>query len=333
MTRVSASLNLRLVNLAGEPGEPVATGVAVFDVMTLDAAANPEVGPAWIMLAPRGRFTARDGRSFEVNPEQLVERFAAEKVDVPIDIDHATVKKAIFGDAAPAIGWIKELAAKPDGLHGRVEWLAAGLATLAARSHRYVSPSLKADENGVVSWLHSAALVAAPALSMPAVASVDPNNPTKDASMLKKIAAALGLAEDAGETACLNAIANLGQRVDKAVHEQTLATLSTTTAELEAIKKAGHDKEVADLLDGALTAKKITPAQRAELEPLCATVDGFAQVKKLIDATAAGLGASGLDKKPMPGEVHTLSAEDRAIMKEMGLTEEAYRKANGLAAA
>lgn len=322
MTRVSASPVLHL--LSGT-ADPVATGVVVFDVMTLDANAAPEAGPAWIMLAPRGRFTARDGRSFEVNPEQLVERFAAEKVDVPIDIDHATVKKAMFGDAAPAIGWIKELAAKPDGLHGRVEWLATGLATLAARTHRYVSPSLKADENGVVSWLHSAALVAAPALSMPAVASADPHNPTKDAPMLKKIAAALGLAEDAGETACLNAIANLGQRVDKAVHDQTLATLSATTAELEAIKKAGHDKEVADLLEGALTAKKITPAQRAELEPLCASTDGFAQVKKLIAATAAGLGASGLDDRN-PGDLAALSAAQAAAAKALGIAPADYLK-------
>lgn len=333
MTRASASPNLDLVCLAGEAAEPVATGVVVFDVMTLTAGTAQEAGPEWIMLAPRGRFIARDGRSFVVDPEQLVQRFVAEKVDVPIDLDHATVKKAMFGDAAPAIGWIKELAAKPDGLHGRVEWLAAGLAALAARSHRYVSPSLKADENGVVSWLHSAALVAAPALSMPAVASADPNNATKDTTMLKKIAAALGLAEDAGETACLNAIANLGTRVDKAVHDQALATLSTTTAELDTLKKSIRDKDVKDLLDGALTAKKIVPAQRAHFETLCATEDGFRHVKSLIDATASGLGASGLDDRTPPDQVATLSAEDREVMKLMGLSEEEYRKANGLVAA
>ena len=329
----AASPKITIETLAGETADPVATGIAVYDVMTLDADARPEVGPSWIMLAPRGRFTARDGRSFEVNPEQLVERFRAEGVDVPVDLDHATVKKALFGDAAPAIGWIKELAAKPDGLHGRVEWLATGLRRLAARTHRYISPSLKADENGVVSWLHSAALVAAPALSMPAVASADPNNRTKDTPMLKKIAAALGLAEDAGETACLNAIATLGQRVDKAVHDQTLSTLSSTAAELDGLKKTIRDGKVKTLLDGALEAKKIVPAQRAHFETLCATDDGLGQVEKLIEATTPGLGASGIEKKPVPGQVYVLSAEDREIIKELGLTEEAFRKANGLTAA
>lgn len=43
---------------------------------------------------------------------------------------------------------------------------------LAARTHRYLSPTLQADANGVVSWVHSVALVAAPALAkMPALAS------------------------------------------------------------------------------------------------------------------------------------------------------------------
>ena len=151
--------------------------------------------------------------------------------------------------------------------------------------------------------------------------------------MLKKIAIALGLTEAADEAACLNAISAFALRVDRAVHEQTLATLSATTAELETLKKAGHDKEVGELLEGALTAKKITPAQRAELEPLCATAGGFDQVKKLIEATAPGLGASGLDKKTPPDRVATLSAEDRDIMRDLGLTEEQFRKANGLPAA
>lgn len=151
--------------------------------------------------------------------------------------------------------------------------------------------------------------------------------------MLKKIAQALGLAEAADETACLSAIATLSQRVDKAVHDQTLQTLSTTTAELTALKSEGRTKKVADLLEGALKAKKITPAQRAELETLCATDDGLAGVEKLIAATAPGLGASGLDGKQPGDQMHTLSAEDREMIATLGLTEEEYRKANGLAAA
>lgn len=123
------------------------------------------------------------------------------------------------------------------------------------------------------------------------------------------------------------------QRVDKAVHEQAIATLSATTTELNQLKSSQRADKVKTLLDDALTSKKIVPAQRAEYEALCATDDGLASVGRLIEATASGLGASGLDKKTPPDQVATLSAEDREVMKMMGLSEEDYRKANGLAAA
>ncbi len=334
-TRLTSHLLLSLFDAAGadRPGTDAVTGAITFDVYAAEREVEKSAAaPVWIKLAPRGRFTARDGRQLEVDPELLVRRFQADAVDVPIDIDHAIPKKALFGDTAPAVAWIEELAAREDGLYGRVSWLDGGLAVLKARTHRYISPAFPADENGKAIWLHSAGLVAAPGISMPAVASADPSS-QQEPFMLKKIAIALGLTEAADEAACLNAISAFALRVDRAVHEQTLATLSATTAELEALKKTGHDKEVSELLEGALTAKKITPAQRAELEPLCATAGGFDQVKKLIEATAPGLGASGLDKKTPPDQIAALSAEDREVMKMMGLSEEAYRKANGLAAA
>lgn len=329
---LASTLSIQLLDTA--PEQVLVTSAALFDVAMLRAKTDgdDQAAPLWIKISPRGRFTTRDGRSFEVDPEALAARFVAEGVDLPVDVDHSTVRKAIFGDAAPAIGWIKELAAKPDGLHARVEWLEAGTALLAARTHRYVSPSFKADEKGNVSWIHSAGLVAAPALSMPAVASADPSH-HQEPIMLKKIAQALGLAETADETTCLSAIAVFSQRVDKAVHDQTLQTLSTTTAELTTIKADTRNKKVVDLLEGALKAKKMVPAQRAHFENLCATDDGLASVEALLASTAPGLAASGLDVEQPAGQLTALSAEDLDMIKTLGITEEAYRKANGLAAA
>lgn len=151
--------------------------------------------------------------------------------------------------------------------------------------------------------------------------------------MLKKIAQALGLNETADEATCLSAIATFAQRIDPAVHEQTLQTLSATTAELTAIKSEGRAKKVADLLEGALKAKKIVPAHRAHFESLCATDEGLASVEALLAATAPGLAASGLDTAMPAGQLTALSAEDLEMIKTLGLTEEDYRKANGLAAA
>lgn len=310
------------------------TSVTAIDVFAADAkAADAKNGPEWIKLTPRGAFTSRDGRSFVVEPELLVERFNADKVAVPLDLDHATVKKAMFGEAAPAVAWIEELQARPEGLYGRVNWLQPGLDVLTARSHRYISPSLKTDETGKAVWLHSAALVAAPGISMPAVASAD-LNVKKETTMLKAIAQALNLTPEASEAACLSAIGDLAKRIDSKVHEQTLATLSATTTELNTLKAAQRKEKVDTLLEGALTAKKISPAQRESYEALCASDEGLAQVTKLIETLGAGLQASGLDNKTPPDtKIYTLSAEDRDIMKQLGLTEEEFRKANGLPAA
>lgn len=306
------------------------TGLTAIDVLAADASPSAG-GPAWIKITPRGRWTARDGRSFETIPETLVARFTADGVSVPIDIDHATVKKALFGEAAPAVGWIEELEARADGTYGRVEWLAPGLEVLAARSHHYISPSLKADDEGRASWLHSAALVAAPGISMPAVASAVFSH-TPEKPMFKALAQALGLNPDASEQSCLSAIATLTTRIDPAIHQEALATLAARTSELEGLKKAARDEKVHSLLEGALKAKKIAPAQRASYEALCATDDGLAQVTALLETFGTGLAPSVLDQKQTPGVITTLSAEDREVMTQMGLSEEEFRKANGLTA-
>ena len=313
------------------------TGFAVLDVFAADPVASPEKrGPEWIKIAPRGRFTARDGRVFEIDPELLVSRFAADGVDLPVDVDHATVKKALFGDAAPAVGWIDQLEARADGLYGHVsEWLEEGLRVLAARTHRYISPTLKTDDAGKAVWLHSAALVAAPAASMPAVASADPTKTktTTEPVMLKAIAAALGLSEDASEASCLSALGALKNRIDPAIHQDALNQIKTLTTEIEDGKKAAHKAKVDALLEGAKKAKKITPAQAESYAALAASPEGFEQVSKLLETLGVGLAASGLDERQASGDLSSLSAEDRETMKQLGLTEEEFRKANGLATA
>lgn len=321
--------HLTIALLDASPAETM-TGVFVVDVLAGEP--NAEAGvPTWIKVTPRGKFTARDGRNFDVDPETLVARFRADGIKVAVDIDHATVRKAQSGDAAPAVGWIEELEARADGLYGRVEWLDEGKRVLAARTHRYISPVFPSDDKGKAAWLHSAALVAVPAASMPAVASATPTH--QETTMLNAIATKLGLAAQADENSCLSAITTLQARVDPAVHQEVLNQLSAKTTELETLAASVRKEKVDRLLEDALKAKKISPAQRASYETLCATDAGLAEVTKLLETLGAGLAASGLDDKQTPGGVATLSAEDRDVMKMMDLTEEQYRKANGLTAA
>lgn len=294
-----------------------ATGVILFDVYAAGKPEDASRGPEWVKLAPRGRFTARDGRQLEVDPELLVRRFDADGVDLPIDLDHATAKGGLFGDAAPAIGWINKLEARPDGLYGRAEWLDEGMKILTARSHRYISPSLKPDQFGKALWLHSAGLVAAPGISMPALASAELSSTNKEPKMSKAIALALGLTEDASETSCLSAIQSLSANlVNKAVHEEALQSLQAANTELETLKAETRKGKVDELIEGALKAKKITPAQRQHYETLCATDEGLTSVTALFEAMTPKLGDTGLDGKPTPGQATTenLDAGDVDIM-------------------
>ncbi|MFT0861744.1 phage protease [Ancylobacter sp. G4_0304] len=277
----------------------LATGVIAGELAALAADA---AAPDWIKVAPAGRVETRDGRSFAFDAAALVARFKADAISIPVDLDHSVALRALVGEAGTVAGWAAELQARADGLYARVEWLEPGKSALAARTHRYVSPTFHHDEAGNATWLHSVALVPAPALAMPAVASAAPQ---KDQPMLKNVAAALGIAESADEAACLTAIGTLKTgTVSKALYDQAVTNLAAVTAQKDAaetklatLAAEGHQKQVNELLDGALKAKKIIPAQREEYAKLCATADGLKQVSDLLEKTPANLQASGLDDR------------------------------------
>ncbi|QFS97568.1 Mu-like prophage I protein [Labrenzia sp. THAF191b] len=297
----------------------IAHGAVVTEIATAGAAAEMAAVPEWIKILPAGKVTTRDGRFFIFDAEALAARFNADGIDIPVDLDHGISKN----DKPAAVGWIKEMAAKPDGLYGRVDWLDAGKKVLAEKSRRFISPTFPHTKEGKAVWLHSVALVAAPALAMPALAHASPETATEENQMpIKSIAEALGLGTDADEAACLTAITGLSTgKVDKSVHDEALTKLSAATQELATLKADGRKKDVDDLLEGALADKKIFPAQRDHYEKLCATDEGFDQVKALLGATAKGLAPSGLDDKTTlsddePGDPVTLSAKATAYQAE-----------------
>ncbi|WP_147440316.1 phage protease [Notoacmeibacter ruber] len=356
MNTLSASPDLALLSTlaVGDPAAVDAGSVVVA------LAATSEGSKGWIKIMPRGRVTTRDGRSYAFDPEMLAARFAKDEVRVPVDFEHGTVHLASKGQKSDAIGWIEEVEARPDGLWGRVDWLDAGRAALTARTHRYVSPSFPHDSAGNATWLHSVSLVTAPALAnMPALAGATLST-SEEASMTKKIAAALGLAETADEPAMLAAISKLkdgtatvptairnalglddsadepatlsaiatlqkseGETVPKAVHEQAMANLSAAQGRLDKIEGERRDEKVEALLEGALKDTRITPGEKEHYAKLCASDDGFEQVKALLAATPKRFTGSLLDDVPVPaGQVQidpaALGARARKIQDDTG---------------
>lgn len=222
-------------------------------VVTLaaDAIGVASAAGNWIKIAPRGAVKTRDGRSYNFNPETLAARFVSDDVKVPIDFEHGIAKLAAKGQRTDAIGWIEDMQARPDGLYGHVEWLDAGKAALTAKTHRYVSPTFPHDHAGNAQFIHSVALVTAPALSkMPAVAhAIASQSGEEDAMLLAKIRAMLSLPQDASEEDALAAIKELTTAklaaMDGSV-QRLIADLAKEKGELRtrtAIEKA--DKAIA----------------------------------------------------------------------------------------
>lgn len=217
--------------------------------------------PEWIKVAPRGRFTARDGRSFEVSPEALMERFKTDGIAIPVDLNHATILKANRGDESPAHGWVEELQARSDGLYGRVKWLDRGRAVLAEKSHPYVSPTFGSiDDKGRAGWLHSVALVATPAVAMPALASAQVNEEENTDMANKKIAELLGLPSETSEEDMIAAITALKAKASgtAALVDGAQSAMKTLSAE---VGKARNDR-IERRVDDAIRAGAATPALR-----------------------------------------------------------------------
>lgn len=323
------------------------TGIIAGSVELSARSGEAAAPPDWIKVTPRGRVATRDGRSFDFDPAVLAARFRADAIDLPVDTDHSTVHLGARGEKPHTIGYATAVEARDDGTYAKVDWNDAGRATLAARSHRYVSPTVYPDSTGRATWLHSVALVSAPALSMPAVLHVTQGNPMKD------IAKALGLAETATEAECLAALGRLTERAplisalglpaeadaaallsavttlrvsgangtaaDKAIIATLQTDLRSTSDRLAQVIKTGRDRDVAELLDGATRERRMLPAERDSLIKLCVTDDGLTHVRAMLASRVPGLGPSGLDGLTPPtgdGAVDpvTLGAQARALV-------------------
>ncbi len=131
-------------------------------------------GPDWVHLLPAGASTLRDGRKcIRSNPEAVIAQFDGDSGDLPVDYEHQADKpEGRPNGLVPAAGWIKELAARADGLWGRVEWTATAARMIAAKEYRCLSPSFLIEKASTeVQKLCGAGLVHHPALELTALAS------------------------------------------------------------------------------------------------------------------------------------------------------------------
>ena len=191
----------------------------------VDVGGAPEV----ISVLPFGHVVSQKGE-FDVDEESLAamkEQIAQRGVDLVVDYEHQT----LTGERAPAAGWVKELFAEDGHIKARVEWTIPAKQYLENKEYRYLSPVITVRKtDNKATGLHSLALTNTPAIAgmTPIVnSSTFQGGETNMNELIKKLAAALGLGEDAGE-------------------EQILEALSACIEENKALKEAAEGKKPGD---------------------------------------------------------------------------------------
>lgn len=213
----------------------------------VDVGGAPEV----ISVLPFGHVVSQKGE-FDVDEESLAamkEQIAQRGVDLVVDYEHQT----LTGERAPAAGWVKELFAEDGHIKARVEWTIPAKQYLENKEYRYLSPVItvrKSDNKAT--GLHSLALTNTPAIAgmTPIVnSSTFQGGETNMNELIKKLAAALGLGEDADEEQILTALS--------ACVEENKALKEAAEGGKAPGKKPGEDGKPEDQDDGIVANKSV----------------------------------------------------------------------------
>jgi phage I-like protein len=297
-----------------------AEGLALHASLAAVPKGTPDQPPEWITIFPTsGKIETRDQRQYDINAQTLMAVFKADGLEIPVDLNHSTDAGIFGGGRSDAVGWVTELRLGPSGgLEGKVDWLAEGVEMLSGRKYRYTSPSFYKDQFGKATRLKAVALVTAPALArQPALAAA---TSAQQETSMKTIAEALGLTAGATEAECLSALsAKLTGLVSKETLDGVTAQLSAASTELATLKAEARQARVDGVIEAALAARKILPAEKDEYTALCATDDGLASVEKLFGKKSAVLQPSGLEGKTQPG-----AGVDASDGVKLGLAAQAY---------
>jgi phage I-like protein len=307
------------------------------------ALTNPSTdGEQLIELLPAGNdVIGRDGRKWsKPNPQMIVDSFAANAADLPIDVEHATEHKAPNGEPAPAVGWVKQLSVREDGaLMGLVAWNATGKALLDDKAYRYVSPVFIFNKaNNQIVKLTSVGLTNQPNLYLTALNHQQ--IPQEDAMSLKDIAKALGLPEDASTEAVLAAT----QKAVNSAHTPSLDKFVPRTdyagmeqralnaeQKLNQHLQAQTEAMITTAVDDAIAAGKIAPASKDYHLAACRAEGGLERFSVFV-ASAPVLTQTAINSQvpPAQGSTTQLTPEEKAICSQMGIAEDAFLKAKGV---
>lgn len=298
----------------------------------------------------------------------------ASQTPIVIDYDHQTIHTITNGQPAPASGWMNKVEWRDNaGLFASVEWTKKARAFIDEKEYRFISPVLVHDADGTVTGVLLAALVNYPALTgmepvFTALSSIfgstEPNPQESSMNLLVALAAILGtqaLTEAQaieGVTAlkaradtkapvptALSAALGLSGAVDEAAALSAIASLKSGDAtaltamqglqeQVVALSTQINEGKVTGLVDAAITAKKLLPAQRDWAMSLgksnIEALNGYLATAQPIP----GLGGQGggIDPNPGAGGAAALSATQAAVAAQLGIDPVKYAESMKTAA-
>lgn len=211
----------------------------------------------WLTIGVSGKWEGHIAGTFEMNQnvfEQMVANFDKGGIDIVCDYEHQT----LYGDTAPASGWIKQtpisLKAENGTLQAQIEWTEKAKAHIEAKEYRYLSPVFapntisQADASNIGWTLHSVALTNKPFL------------------------------EELGEVR-LNKLTQIHHsKENETMTEAELQAIRDENEQLKARNKTLEEQTQANLeaqaeakVDAAIAAKKLHPDQKESALKMCKT--------------------------------------------------------------
>ncbi|WP_411832319.1 phage protease [Pseudoxanthomonas mexicana] len=326
-----------VVTLAGMPR--LALNI---DLSAHSAAAPEDVELIRVTDPATGRVRGRDGRNWlfdAAGQRAVLEAFAANGIDLPIDWEHATQHRAPHGQEAPAGGWIEGVDVRDGALWGRVKWTPRAAEQVANREYRFLSPVFDYEpDTGRIVRLVSAGLVNKPNLPLQALNQQEPAM-KRSTLLAAAIVGALGLTEDVSDDDLATAINALKKDKDTATAlnaaNQPNLERFVPRGDYDAMKdrainaeqalvtrnQADHAAAVDAAIKGALKAGKITPATADYHRAACSDTAGLERFKAFVGAAPAVGDPSGLDNKKPAGTVTALNAEQKEACRLLGISE------------
>ena len=302
-------------------------------------AANTDAAASEIMLLPAGpdiNTRVHDGRKFKLTSAAKVIKATQPLLPFVIDYEHQSVHAAKNGQPAPAAGWVQTLLEKEGAIYATVKWTERAAAMLKAGEYRFISPVFQLDKKtGEVLRLTAAALVADPAISMPALAAAQAEQENTPMDFQMSVIKLLSLPENTDASDVLAAIKALQQQVSQNTDTDAIAATANTPAQLvtqlgqlekqvKQLASASQKATATNCVDAAISSGKLTPAQRewaltyAAAEPAAFAQFVANQPPILVSSSAAA----------QPTVSAPLTSAEQQVCQAMGLTAEQWQTHN-----